>query len=190
MTQKFQIKNMVCPRCIEAVEDIFTQLDYEIVQLVLGEITLEKNRLLSQVDIEQISTALELRGFVLLQDKDAQIVNQIKSLVIEWIHHEKKQPNVKNSVFLSEKLQLSYSVLSKLFSRQEGTTLEKYIIAQRIERVKELLSYKEKTLNQISFDLGYSSVQHLSKQFKTVVGMSVTKYKKQQLQNRKMLTEL
>jgi len=118
------------------------------------------------------------------------LVEQIKTTVIEMIHYAENLPEVKNSIFISEKLGVSYAYLSKLFTKNEELTIEKFIILQKIERVKELLSYEELSLSEISYNLGYSSVQHLSNQFRSVTGMSVTEFKKLDEKKRKPLNEV
>ncbi|MEL6923938.1 MAG: AraC family transcriptional regulator [Bacteroidota bacterium] len=173
---RLYIKNMVCQHCIEAVLKVFREMGIEVASIRLGEVEISADE--GRLDKDQLKALLERNGFELLENKEVRIVEQIKTTVINMIHHGDKMPEVKNSVYLSEKLGLTYPYLSKLFSRHVGLTIEKYIILQKIERVKELLSYDEQQLSEIAFDLGYSSVQHLSNQFKSVTGMSVTAFKK------------
>ncbi len=185
---KISIKNMVCRHCIEAALGVFRDMDLEVTAIQLGEATLKHYP--RDIDFDQLAERLRRKGFELIEDRDKQIVEQIKTAVIQLIHHAGAMPEVKNSVFLSEKLGLSYAYLSKLFSKQEGITIEKYIILQKIEKVKELISYGEKSLSDVAWDLGYSSVQHLSSQFKSVTGMSVTDYKKLEVKPRRALNEV
>ncbi len=185
---KISIKNMVCRHCIEAALGVFRDLNLEVTAIQLGEATVKNPS--EEIDFQQLEKMLKRKGFDLIEDREAQVVEQIKTAVIQLIHYAGAMPEVKNSVFLSEKLSLSYAYLSKLFSKQEGITIEKYIILQKIERVKELISYGEKILSDIAFDLGYSSVQHLSSQFKSVTGMSVTDFKKLEVKPRTALNEL
>ncbi|MCB0521947.1 MAG: helix-turn-helix transcriptional regulator [Lewinellaceae bacterium] len=185
---KIPIKNMVCRHCMEAVLGVFRDLELEVSAIRLGEATVVA--LPSEINFPQLKTALFRQGFELLEDRELQIVEQIKTAVISLIHHSGAMPEVKNSVFLSERLGLSYAYLSKLFSGQEGLTIERYIILQKIEKVKELLSYGEKSLSEIAYDLGYSSVQHLSSQFRSVTGMSVTQYKQLEIKPRRALNEV
>ena len=179
---------MVCQHCIEAILKVFREQDLEVSSVKLGEVVIEGKE--ADVDLVVLKKQLIQNGFTLLEDKEVQIIEQIKTTVIQLVHYDESLPTVKNSVFLSEKLGYAYPYLSKLFSRHEGLTIEKYIILQKIERVKELLSYGEKTLVQIAFDLGYSSIQHLSNQFKSVTGMSVSAYKKLENKERKFLNEI
>lgn len=118
-------------------------------------------------------------------------MEQIKTEIINYVHYDRElEGNVNLSDHLAKVLKHDYSYLSSLFSAVEGTTIEKYVILQRIERVKELLVYDELTLSEIAWKMGYSSVQHLSNQFKKVIGMSPTAYKKMQVHNRRALDEV
>lgn len=166
---------MVCRHCMEAVLDVFKQMDIEVSEIRLGEAVVLAPE--QQIDYPKLERLFKQNGFELLRDRELQLVEQVKTAVIQMIYHTGQLPEVKNSVFLSEKLGVSYAYLSKLFSKHEHLTIEKYIILQRIERVKELISYQELTLSEIAYQLGYSSVQHLSNQFKSVTGMSVSEFK-------------
>jgi AraC-like DNA-binding protein len=185
---KLPIKNMVCRHCMEAVLGVFREMDLEISAIRLGEATVVADA--SAIDFPTLRERLENRGFALIEDREIQIVEQIKTAVISLIHHAGAMPEVKNSVYLSEKIGISYAYLSKLFSSHEGVTIERYIILQKIEKAKELLSYGEKSLSEIAYDMGYSSVQHLSSQFKSVTGMSVTEYKQLEIKPRTALNEV
>ncbi|MFQ5445530.1 MAG: helix-turn-helix domain-containing protein [Saprospiraceae bacterium] len=185
---KIAIKNMVCRHCMEAVLKVSRELELDATAVKLGELQVTQKE--EDIDFETLRIELQKNGFDLLVDRELQIVEQIKTAVIELIHHSDSLLEVKNSVFLAEKLGLSYTYLSKLFSSHVELTIEKYIILQKIERVKELLSYNEKNLSEIAFDLGYSSVQHLSNQFKAVTGMPVSAYKKLETKPRLPLNEL
>ena len=185
---KLHIKRMVCQHCIEAVLKVFRAQGLEVQSIKLGEVIIDNDE--TEINKEKLKAELERNGFELVENKEVQIVEQIKTTVIQMIHYSDEIPEVKNSVYLSEKIGHSYPYLSKLFSQHEGLTIEKYIILQKIERVKELLSYEEKQLSEIAFDLGYSSVQHLSNQFKSVTGMSVTAFKKLEDKGRKALNEV
>lgn len=183
------IKNMVCDRCIMVVRQELDKqrLDYKNVQL--GEVELAGEA--SAEQLEQLRERLSTLGFELLDDRKSTLINQIKSTIIRLIHNSGgEELNKKISVILSEKLGKEYHYLSGLFSSIEGVTIEKYIILQRIERAKELLIYDEMTLNEISYALGYSSVQHLSLQFKKVTGMTPTQFKNLSDRNRKPLDQV
>jgi AraC-like DNA-binding protein len=183
------IKNMVCNRCIKAVKDELESLGYTLRSIELGEVVLNKE--VDNNDTERISKALAENGFELIKDNKGWIINRIKTLIIEYIHHDREKSDYVNfSDFLSSELNHDYSYLSHLFSSVEGKTIEKYMILQRIEKVKELLVYDELNLNEISYKLGYSSVAHLSRQFKSVTGLTPSHYKKVREEKRKPLDQV
>ena len=168
---------MVCDRCKAAVKNELDKNKISYHNIELGEIELVENPSLQQLD--SFREAIELLGFELIEDKSARLVSQIKNAVIVLIHGEDETgKKMKFSVYLSEKLSKEYNYLSNLFSSIEGTTIEQYVIQQKIERVKELLVYDELTLSEIADQLGYSSVQHLSNQFKKVTGLTPSHFKK------------
>jgi AraC-like DNA-binding protein len=188
-TKKLFIKNMVCNRCIMAVEEELKKLDLKPVSVVLGEAVIASDP--DPVTYEVLKKNLQAIGFELIDDKKSRLVEQIKTEVIKYIHYDKELEGPVNfSEHLARVLQYEYSYLSNLFSSVVGTTIEKYIILQRIEKVKEILVYDELTLSEIAWKTGYSSVQHLSNQFKKVIGMSPSAYKKMQVHNRKTLDEI
>ncbi|WP_181304606.1 AraC family transcriptional regulator [Rufibacter sp. XAAS-G3-1] len=176
MEHRLYIKNMVCPRCIATVTEVLSQQGWAVQEVKLGEAVIAGDQ---EADTSVLSEALQAHGFELLQEKDEQLTELIKTTLLEYQRHleEEYQP-ITTSVYLAEKLGMSYQHLSKVFSQHTGTTIEKYLIRLKIERVKELISYGELTLSEIAFKLQYSSVQHLSNQFKKVTGLSVTDYKK------------
>lgn len=179
---------MVCDRCKMVVRSEFDKLGIPLHSVELGEVDT-----VSEVDStqkEQLSRQLNLLGFELIDDKRVRIVTKIKSLIIELIYNPDERIKVNLSGYLSEALHQDYSTLSKLFSEAENTTIEKYYIFQKIERVKELLTYNELTLSEITLKLDYSSIAYLSKQFKDVTGYTPSQYKKLQLKNRKTLDSL
>jgi len=183
------IKNMVCNRCIKAVNDDLSGLGYPIESIELGEVVVKKE--LNSNDIEQIREVLTANGFELMDDKRSWIINRIKTLIIEYIHYDREKPDYINfSDLISTELSHDYSYLSHLFSSVEGKTIEKYMILQKIEKVKELLVYDELSLNEISYRLGYSSAQHLSKQFKVITGLTPSHYKQIKEKKRKPLDTL
>ncbi len=168
---------MVCPRCIMAVEDLFKVLNIEIKSIRLGEVVV--SRKLEDETKRQLAKQLKDLGFALLEPGKSLIISQIKSMLIQQIHHTNEPLKVNYSTFLSENLHHDYSYLSRLFSSVEGVTIEKFITAQKIERVKELLFYNEMNLSEIAFQMNYSSVAHLSAQFKKETGMTPSAFKKQ-----------
>lgn len=171
------VKNMVCNRCIKVVKEELNKNKIDFAHVDLG--TIYFNHLISKKEKELLTHALEKEGFALVEDKETKIINKIKALIIENIHHGKeKLLNQNFSNFLTSNIGIEYSQMSKLFSEIEGKTIEHYTIQQRIERAKELLIYNELTLSQISYELEYSSPQHLSRQFKQITGLTATAFKK------------
>lgn len=188
-TTILHIKNMVCNRCIKVVNEELTNLKYTVLLIELGEVHLKEN--LNDDDLNKISQVLTDNGFELINDRKSQIINRIKTLIIEYIHYDREKPDHENlSEFLGKELGHDYSYLSNLFSSVEGITIEKYLIHQKIEKVKELLVYDELTLNEISFRLGYSSVQHLSNQFKKTTGLTPSHFKKIKINKRNPLDKV
>jgi len=186
-SKKLFIKNMVCNRCVMAVRSELKKLDLKPVSVILGEVEIESEP--DAVTLGKLNRHLQRLGFELIDDRKSQLVEQMKTEIIRYIHHGKEVVDeyINFSERLSRTLRLEYSYLSNLFSSVVGTTIEKYIILQRIEKVKELLVYDELTLSEIAWQTGYSSVQHLSNQFKKIIGMSPTIYKRMQKYNRKTL---
>lgn len=171
------IKNMVCNRCIKVVREDLEKLGLSVSIITLGEVELSE-----EIDIgmlNKISIALKADGFELIEDKKVKIIEKIKSQIIEIIYNKDMvlSGNVNFSDYIQKKIGLEYHYLSKLFSSTEGITIEQYFIFQKVERAKELLKYGELTLSEIAYKLGYSSVQHLSNQFKKVTGLSATDFK-------------
>ncbi|MES1222922.1 MAG: AraC family transcriptional regulator [Bacteroidota bacterium] len=184
---KLYIKNMVCPRCVKAVEGVLETAGAKPVYVHLGEVLLEKP--LSSQQSEAISIRLKQLGFELLDDNLKKLIDKVKSIVIQHIHYKEDEKFIFSEV-LAKELNKDYSVISKLFSETEGITIEQYVILQKIEKVKELLAYNEMNLNEISFKLGYSSVAHLSAQFKKVTGLTPTQFKAQGIHLRKSLDDV
>lgn len=185
---KFFIKNMVCHRCIMAVEQLFKSMGIEINDISLGMVDTKKQLTPEQLNI--ITTKLLDIGFERIDDKKSQIIDKIKTTVIELIHHTEGQLKTNLSDYLAEKLNYDYHYLSNIYSEVEGTTIEKFYIAQRIEKVKELLVYDELTLSEIAFKLHYSSVAHLSSQFKKVTGLTPSYFKNIRTEKRKPLDKV
>ena len=171
------IKNMVCPRCIETVSGILSDMNIEAVSIQLGEVKTSKR--LGDEEKQTLQQRLIQKGFDLLEDNKSKLIGKIKSIIVDTIHYCKDPVNGNFSNLLSEQLHHDYSYLSRLFSSVEGITIEKFVLSQKIEKVKELLFYDELTLSEIAFQLNYSSVAHLSSQFKKETGMTPTEFKKQ-----------
>lgn len=171
------IKHMVCPRCIRAVQEEVERLGLEIHSIKLGEVLLESRPDDSQ--LQKLQANLNRQGFEIISDHKSRLINRIKTEIINVIHHGAEMPQHMNfSDYLSGKLASDYSHLSSLFSSIEGITIEKYIILQKIEKVKELIVYDELSFSEIAYKLGYSSSQHLSTQFKKITGLSPSHFKK------------
>jgi AraC-like DNA-binding protein len=174
-TMTLYIKNMVCDRCIRVVTQELERIGLDLRSVTLGEVTLTGSA--RDLPLEQIKKSLEENGFELIEDRKARTIEQLKLAVIRLVR-KKGDRNLKYSAYLSEELGLEYHYLSALFSSVENVTIEQYIIRQRVERAKELLKYGELTLSEIAYDLGYSSVQHLSSQFKRITGLTPTQFKR------------
>ncbi|HBT10413.1 MULTISPECIES: helix-turn-helix domain-containing protein [Leeuwenhoekiella] len=188
MSSIIHIKNMVCPRCIEAVSGILIGLNIPYSSIRLGEVELVSQ--LNKEKREILSNTLKKKGFGLINNRKGQLIEKMKNLVVGKIYHSSEGLNVKWPDFISEILHLDYKYLSSLFSSVESITFEQYIINQKIERIKELIAYDELTLSEIAFQLNYSSVAYLSNQFKKVTGMTPTQFKKSTIHNRKFLDDV
>ena len=166
------IKNMVCLHCIMALKQLLKELDIAYNHIELGAIIL--NEKLSKEKLAELSAGLNTLGLALIDDRRSRIIEKIKTTIIKLLHedNEEKQ-NLNISSILSEELNYDYNYLSSLFSESEGITIEKFVIAQRIDRVKELLVYDELTLSEIAYKLGYTSTAHLSNQFKKITGLTI-----------------
>lgn len=175
-TNEVIIKNMVCNRCIKVVTTELIQHKIDFLKVELGKIFLKKP-LTAELE-QKLNSILIQEGFEIVKDSGAKLVNEIKTVIVKHIFHSKEINKHKNySAFLAENLGIEYTHLSRIFSEKEGKTIEKYIILQKIERVKELIVYNELTFSQISYEMGYSSPQHMSRQFKKTTGLTPTEYK-------------
>lgn len=182
------IKNMVCNRCIMVVEDILRKNGHTPLHTELGKVCLAEK--LTEEELGKIRHLLEDVGFELIDNKRQRLLEQIKQEIIKLIYYPHKELKTNLSDYLADKCHTDYSSLSKLFSEATGTTIEKYVINQKIERGKELLIYDELSLNEISELLHYSSTAHLSSQFKNITGMTPSQFKKQKGQLRKPLDRI
>lgn len=188
-TTILHVKNMVCNRCIKVVRDEFAKLNIKIEEIELGKVRVASD--LDENKMEDVRDVLNENGFELIDDKKSKLIDRIKTIIIEKTHYsENGFDTIKTSDYIAKELGHDYSYLSNLFSSVEGITIEKYIINQKIEKVKELLVYDELSLNEISYQLGYSSVQHLSNQFKKVTGLTPSHFKKLKENKRKPLDEV
>ncbi len=183
------IKNMVCNRCIRAVREELEQLGFIIEAIELGKVTICGG--LFEEGLMSIEKTLLSNGFELINDRQHQIIEQVKKIIIEHVHHGDAKPkHINFSEYLEQQVGVNYSSISKLFSSFEGVTIEKYLILQKVERAKELLAYGEQNLSEIAYKLEYSSVAHLSGQFKKVTGMTPTAFKNMAGSRRKPLDQV
>lgn len=169
------VKNMTCSCCIHLLRKSLALDGIEIHDIRLGTLVLSHDP--KKVAWKQIEEILAEYGFEIIRDKEKLLVEQIRQAVIDLVHNSTFNAMVRNSDYLVERFGMSYPYLSSLFSKHEGTTLEKFVILHKIEKVKELIEYGEITLSEIAYMMGYSSVQYLSSQFRSVTGISVTEYK-------------
>ena len=167
---------MVCERCVMTVKDILHQHDIPFENVSLGEVDL--TRKLSGTAIKKLQTSLNKVGFELIETRVNKIVEDIKQRVLEYIALGMDSQNLKLSTFITEKISYDYSYLSDLFSSIEGKTIEQFFILQRIEKVKELIVYDQLSLTEISYQTGFSSVHHLSTQFKKITGLPLLTLKR------------
>lgn len=166
---------MVSIRCKMMVKEVLKNLGIHYVTVDLGEANILENITMQQRD--QIKIALHKSGLELMDDKNAMLIEKIKNVIIEMIHYTDELPEVNFSNFLSEKLNFNYTYLANLFSETEGITIEHFIITHKIERVKELIIYNELNLTEIAWKMHYSSVAHLSNQFKKITGLTPSFFK-------------
>ena len=183
------IKNMVCDRCIMVVKQQLETLGFQVDGIALGNATF-----LPEPDhdgVIAISSALKLYGFELIDNERDRIVQRIKDLIVEKVHYgDLDDMHINFSLYLSGSINKDYAFLTRMFSESEDTTIEKFIIQQKIEKVKELLEYGELNMNEIAFKMGYSSSAHLSAQFKTITGFSPSRFIKSGAAGRKPIDKI
>lgn len=170
------IKNMVCNRCILVVKQELQKMNIDHCNVSLGEV--ETTTEPTQAQITELASRLAALGFELLDDNKQQMIEKMKNIIINHIHHSDDEIHQNFSDILAGSLHKDYSYLSKLFSEVEGITIEKFIINHKIEKIKELIIYDEQSLSQIAYKLNYSSVAHLSNQFKKVTGLTPSHFRK------------
>jgi len=179
---------MVCNRCILAIKSLLDELKFTYTAIQLGEVSLSKEPAEKQLIL--LRDRLQQLGFELLDDSKRKLIEKIKTIIIEQVHYDIGDGRYNFSEVLSSKLNKDYSYLSGLFSEVEGKTIEKYSINQKIEKVKELIIYDELSLSEIANQLSYSSVAHLSNQFKKVTGLTPSHFKKLGRNKRKPLDKI
>jgi AraC-like DNA-binding protein len=177
------VKNMICSCCIQLLRRELSADGIEIHDLKLGTIILSHDP--KKITWKKIETIMESNGFEIIRDREKVLAEQVKLAVIELVHNSTYNSMVRNSDYLVERFGMSYPYISSLFSKHENNTLEKFIISHKIEKVKELIGYGDLTLSEIAYMMGYSSVQYLSTQFKSVTGVSVTDFKANPFRERK-----
>lgn len=186
---KFYIKNMVCNRCKLAVRSELEKAGAAVLRVDLGEAEIKGELTVKQK--QQLVSRLESLGFELIDDKKSRTIEKIKNVIVESIqNHNADTPKLNYSRLIALKLNKDYTYLTNLFSEVEGITIEKFIISQKVERVKELLVYDELSLSEIAYMLGYSSISHLSNQFKKVTGLTPSHFKSVGSRKRKSLDEI
>jgi YesN/AraC family two-component response regulator len=167
---------MVSNRCKIAVKDELKKLGLHFIVVDLGEVEIMEN--LNSEKREMLKRGLLDSGLELMDDKKAILIEKIKNIIVQMIHHSDENIKINFSDYLSEKLDHNYTYLANLFSEVQGTTIEQYIISNKVERIKELMIYDEHNITEIAWKMGYSSVAHLSSQFKKVTGLSPSHFKK------------
>ncbi|MCG3164551.1 MAG: HTH-type transcriptional activator RhaR [Bacteroidia bacterium] len=185
---KLFVKNMVCNRCKMVVKSEIEKFGLHPTSVELGEVEISEE--LNEQKKNQLNERLLSFGFALMDDKKIRIIEKVKNLIVDLVQNKNSQLKTNLSDYLSKEIHHDYTYITNLFTQVEGTTIEQYFIAQKIERVKELLVYDELSLSQIADDMGYSSVSHLSKQFKKVSGLTPSHYKQLKEKKRNPLEEL
>ena len=185
---KLSIKNMVCNRCILVISQELKRVKVKATNISLGEVELVKEP--TQKQLEKFRNNISRHGFDLLDDSKKLITEKIKNIIVSEVHYSDKVIKYKFSQILSEQLKKDYCYLSNLFSEVEGVTIEKYIINQKVEKVKELLVYGQLSLGEIADKLGYSSIGHLSAQFKRITNQTPSHFKNVGKSKRKPLDEV
>ena len=186
MEQHLYIKNMVCDRCKASVNQLLVSLNVAVYTLNLGDVVVEQ---LDDDTYAVLKTKLKQSGFELIESEDDVLIEHIKTIIIKNLETPDAL-NVKTSELLIQKIPKDYSVLSKLFSKRMGVTIEKYVIQLKIEKVKEFLQLGQLQFSEIADDLGYTSSSHLATQFKSVTGMSMSDYKGLQQWDRKTIDKI
>ena len=179
---------MVSNRCKMAVKEALKSLGLHFIVVDLGEVEVMEN--LSSEQRGQLKVALLDSGLELMDDKRAVLIEKIKNAIVEMVHHSNELMKVNFSEFLSEKLNHDYTYLANLFSEVQGTTIEQFIISHKIERIKELIIYGELNITEIAWKMNYSSVAHLSNQFKKVTGLSPSHFKQMKEKRRSPIEEI
>jgi len=179
---------MVCSRCKMVVKAEIEKAGLHPVSVELGEVELKETP--TALQLQQLNTILKTMGFELIDNKKIQTIEKIKNIIVTLVHHSDNDIKTNLSTYITSQIHQDYSYLSNLFSEVEGTTIEKYFIVHKIEKVKELLVYNELTLSEIAEQLGYSSVAYLSNQFKKITGLTPSYFKTLKENKRRNIEEL
>jgi AraC-like DNA-binding protein len=179
---------MVSMRCKMAVKEVLKKLGLHFIIVDMGEVEIMET--ITPGQREQVRVALHKSGLELMDDKKAVLIEKVKNVIIEMVHYKDDLPKINFSDLLSEKLKYDYTYLANLFSEIQGTTIEKFIISHKIERVKELIIYDELSLSEIAWKMHYSSVAHLSNQFKKVTGLTPSHFKSLKNKRRKAIEDV
>ncbi len=179
---------MVSARCKMAVKEELKKLGLHFIVVDLGEVEIMEN--ISLLQREQLKTALFSSGLELIDDKRAILIEKIKTIIIEMIHHSDEMVKINFSDFLSEKLGHDYTYMANLFSEVQGTTIMQFIISHKVERIKELIMYGDLNITEIAWKMNYSSVAHLSNQFKKITGLTPSHFKKMRVKKRTPIEEI
>lgn len=180
---------MVCHRCKMVIREEFEKLNLHPINISLGEVEIEEKEL-SKEQVNQLSIALKNVGFELIDKRVNKIIEDVKQSIMEYLALGMDSQALKLSSFITKRIPYDYSYLSDLFSSIEGKTIEQYFLLQRIEKVKELLVYDQLSLTEISYQTGFSSVHHLSSQFKKLTGLTPSHFKKIGVEKRKALDQI
>lgn len=185
---ELMIKNMVCRHCMRAVESILKKNGIENAEVMLGTVMIPDEEI-GKISFERLDEDLEADGFERISDRNSMIVENIKKTIIRHVRIERDCP-LNLSACLEKHMDITYDTASRIFSAHEGRTIEKYFIAQKIELVKELMGYNQMSISEIADLTGYSSVSHLSRQFKEVTGMTPSQYLRQGNNGRLPITQV
>ena len=188
--KEFWIKNMVCNRCLKVIMQELQELEVTVLSLELGRLLVEAPNKTDNEIINAVTTVLHANDFEIVQNEEEMLVERIKIILIEQLQELPLHIKVKTSELLASSLHREYKTLSKLFSANQQTTIEKYFIKLKIEKVKELIQLKQHSFSDIGYLLDYSSVNHLSRQFKEVIGVSMTDYKNTENWKRNLYDEI
>ena len=184
---KLIIKNMISMRCQVMVKQAFEKLGLHCIRIGMGEVEIAEN-VISAQQKEALKQMLQREGFDVLDDKKSLLIDKIKSVIIEMVHYEEELPKTKFSYYISEKLNYNYTYLANLFSQAEGSTIESFILCNKIEKAKELIGCNQLSLTEIASKLDYSSIAHFSYQFKKITGVKPSDFKSMKTKQPNLLT--